>query len=697
MKYLDEKLRQQIEQILLGILPFSLPKTTSPSFKIHYMGSRKETVFAEWLDFLIPFLEHEEEAVQKRCWQAILGWLPEVGRRWYLELLANPQLPIRHKEKLLAEIANLARIPVEDCYQIFSAKLWKEAAQPKEAFLNMIAIFMKQKSWRGVGSEIKCSFALTFGGLPFEWKNEDEAENIRLKLSKFFPDSALNFANYFPWDVANTKWRNWAIQRLREAISRLSNQHIDEWDYRKIEMLPADVKKIFTDKQVELARSRENRETAKRIREYKKRDQANVQATIENCLDHAQKLREFTNSHPDIHHKRSWRKLWLEIGLEGLSDRQSSVHRLLYYLKTDKPLPNYKVFGDIYAEVYNHLQKQFSQEEIDFFARLQTNLFKVETYFKGLRDQETERQRKTEERKETKQKQQQDKQAEHERLFQYWQNLIEQRCRQIVNIFNGLFDADISPDAVLAGEVSGFFASIQSSGSSYPSLGQSLRLSQSLTLRQCLNLDIQTHLTLEEGDDEKEWKATYRSANFLVWHELCHLVGTSLVDPLVQQALGHAPDYSKSIDAQAREVVIDALAMRFGEIFYVHPNKKRVVATTAQRRNIMLNSHLAAVRRVIRWYSKKTREEGDDVFLSRLGSELNIHLLSLNKTEFNSLRESLKRLHIDKPTFSFDKLYQSALECDPQTAPIRQDLSDPDIEEDQNQFNEPHLRLVETG
>lgn len=699
MKYLDEHLRQQIEQILLGILPFGLPETTSPSFKIHYMGSRKETVFAEWLDFLVPFLGHEEEAVQKRCWRAILEWLPEVGRDWYLELLSTPRLSINHKEKLLAEIANFERIPVENCWQIFSTKLWEKSTQPKETFLNMTTIFMKQKSWRGVGNEIKLSFALTFSEFPFGWKNEDEVENIRTKLSKFFPNSALTFAIYFPWKETNEKWKNWAIQRVHDSISHLSNQYIDEWNndwnYRNIEMFPADVKKIFTDKQIELAQAREKRETAKQIRENEKNDQAEIEKTIKDCLDRAQKLHEFSASHPDIHHKRSWRQLWLEIDLISLSFHQTSVYALLYYFQKDKQPSDYWARDRyIYTEIYNHLRQQFNQDDIDFFARLQASLIKIGAYFKKLKDQKEQRQHKEAEREIVEQKKRQDKQEERERLFQHWQNLIEQRCRQIVNIFNGIFDADISPDAVLDGEVSGTFASIQSGGSSYPSLGQSLRLNQTLALRQFLSLDLQTYLTLEEGDDEKEWQATYRSTNFLVWHELCHLVSPALIDSLVKQTLDHTPDYSELIDAQAREVIIDGLAIRFGEMFYVHSDKNRMIATADQRRNIMLRSHAEMVNRVIRWYRKKAREDGDDVFLSRLESELNIHIMSLNKPEFNSLLKSLRRLHPNK-RLPFDELYRLAQKCDPQTVPVRQSLSD--IEEDQKQFNRSPLKLVKTA
>lgn len=699
MKYLDENLRQQIEQILLGTLPFDLPQTTNPYFKTNYMGSRKDKVFAEWLDFLIPFLEYKEEIVQERCWRVISEWLPKFGNIWYLELLSRPELPISYKEKLLAEIANSKFALEVSPYNIFAAKLWEKATRPKEAFLNTIAIFMKRKSWISVGSEIRNSFALTFNQLPFEWEDENEAETVRTKLAKFFPNNAMSFAIYFPWGKTNEKWETWAIQRVHDSISRLSNSAIDEWNsdwnHRHIEMFPADIKKIFTDKQEELTQSRKKRRMAKLISENRKNDQAKIEQTIKDCLDHAQKLREFSASHPDLHYKKSWRQLWLEIGLNGLSARQSSVYILLHYLEKDKQLPNYQVYDrHVYTEIYNHLQKRFNQDDINFFGRLQVSLVKIEYYFKELKNREEQRRHKAEEHKVAEQKRQQDKQEERERSFQYWQNLIEQRCRQIVNIFNGIFDADISPDAVLDGEVSGTFASIQSGGSSYPSLGQSLRLNQTLALRQFLSLDLQTHLMLEEGDDEKEWQATYRSTNFLVWHELCHLVSPALIDSLVKQILDHTPDYSELVDAQAREVVIDGLAIRFGETFYVHSDTNRMIATADQRRNIMLRSHAEMVNRVIRWYRKKEQEDGDDVFLSRLESELKIHSMSSNEPQFNSLRQSLRRLRPNK-RLHFDELYQLAQKCDPQTVLVRQSLAD--TEEDQEQFNRSNLELVKTA
>jgi len=202
------------------------------------------------------------------------------------------------------------------------------------------------------------------------------------------------------------------------------------------------------------------------------------------------------------------------------------------------------------------------------------------------------------------------------------QEIIERRCRQIVKVFNGLFDCEIDPDAVLNGQVTGVYATIQSMPAS-----TGMRLEQCLLLTQTLHqiLEGRTWLELEEGDDEQEMRDAFESANILVWHELCHLVRPSAVDDLLK-GVALPPDADEATQAQARELVLDALAMRLGQIAYVHPSLgEDFPRTEEQRLQLMRRSLSAMARRVVRHLGQADLQPGQREFILRLAAELQVH------------------------------------------------------------------------
>jgi len=212
--------------------------------------------------------------------------------------------------------------------------------------------------------------------------------------------------------------------------------------------------------------------------------------------------------------------------------------------------------------------------------------------------------------------------AEAVRREQYdaWQARIEQRCRQIVTVCNGVFGLEIEPSAVLNGEVQGFFASITSAQSSY---GNCLSLHLDIRLEMQLHAIVdRTWLDLEEGDEEPEWKRALASANFLVWHELAHLVEPSVATGTI----GDLSSCPEEVQAHAREVVIDAMAILLGESVYAHPGQYKDPVTTAmERKQIMLDSHNAMGRRLLAYFRGKELTPSQAEFIKRFYAELVFH------------------------------------------------------------------------
>lgn len=210
--------------------------------------------------------------------------------------------------------------------------------------------------------------------------------------------------------------------------------------------------------------------------------------------------------------------------------------------------------------------------------------------------------------------------------FELWKEKIAGRCRQIVSVFNGIFDFAIDSDALLSGEINGEYASIHSVAPSGGGMGLHQELRQALELRYCTG-DERTWLEIEAGGNETEWQAAYDSENFLVWHELAHLVDKDVIERCIDSVVSAESKESllgggygviiendeDLIRKQAREVVIDAIAMNLGEAFYVHSDKTRFVATQLGRKINMLKSYLVLANRILR-----SCDDGNQFLICRL-------------------------------------------------------------------------------
>ncbi len=198
--------------------------------------------------------------------------------------------------------------------------------------------------------------------------------------------------------------------------------------------------------------------------------------------------------------------------------------------------------------------------------------------------------------------------------------LIGQRVRQIVRVFNGLFDLEIDWEAVLSGEVTGEYGSIHSAEGE--GIGQTIR--QELRVAECLHMlkGDRTWLELEEGDSEDEMFDAFETANFIAWHELSHLVTPSVIVACLQ-AVEAPPDLSKEQQTQAREVVIDALAFRLGATFYMNqaPRKPLVVSEMA-RLHIMRVSLSCTARRLVRHLQDEVLDSSQQSLILRIHAEL---------------------------------------------------------------------------
>lgn len=203
--------------------------------------------------------------------------------------------------------------------------------------------------------------------------------------------------------------------------------------------------------------------------------------------------------------------------------------------------------------------------------------------------------------------------------FEKWQECIADRCRRIVRVFNGFFGLDIDPEAVLAGEIE-TFASVES-----PS--PSMKLAQAIQMKPLMAQHLlrdRTWLTIEEGEREAEWTATFSSANLLVWHELGHLI-----DPAWLKQFFSTIDMASWSDEQrahATETVIDALAMRLGTMLYVHSASLPLLLKPEDRQHAMLNSHLAMAERVVAYCASQEALAPEwHILLVREIAELEVH------------------------------------------------------------------------
>lgn len=196
---------------------------------------------------------------------------------------------------------------------------------------------------------------------------------------------------------------------------------------------------------------------------------------------------------------------------------------------------------------------------------------------------------------------------------------IGQRCRQIVTVFNGHFDLEVEPGAVLKGQVSGWNAPLHSVTAPLfsPHVSNALRL---------ISPEPNSNwLELSDPNDEDDMRLTFESANLLVWHELCHLADPQAIDDILRNVL--LPDDSNGqILAHAREVVIDGLAFEMGRWLYVHqPKGQFIPGLPTERAKLMYRSLASFSRRICRVGYPLTLDQ--KLIIVRLWGELQTHAL----------------------------------------------------------------------
>lgn len=183
--------------------------------------------------------------------------------------------------------------------------------------------------------------------------------------------------------------------------------------------------------------------------------------------------------------------------------------------------------------------------------------------------------------------------------FEIMREAIAQRCRQIVTVFNGLFDLEIDSDTVMR------------------------------------------ELGIKVGDDKQAMRLIFESANLLVWHELCHLADPAVVREMLR-SVSLPARASQTDKTHAREVVIDALAMLMGRIMYAHPvTGQSIPRTEAHRENLMITGLLALTRRV---GQPSDGPIGPDqrAYVLRLAAELETKALNGSEASENRLKHLMR-------------------------------------------------------
>ncbi len=201
---------------------------------------------------------------------------------------------------------------------------------------------------------------------------------------------------------------------------------------------------------------------------------------------------------------------------------------------------------------------------------------------------------------------------------------VYKRCRRIVLVFNGLFGADVDPEAVFNGDPEAAMAQ--------PSPKAGLKL----TSRDCADLhsldNEHNWFDLGQMDSPEERADALSSVNLLVWHQLCHALAGEELDRALEFAAQNAGTGTddENLSRQAHELVYDALAMHFGATFYAHQKPGAGLAKTpAERKDLMFEALEAWARRVAR-----IDDQPGDPYCPR--SDLGLRILAM--LEFHDLK-----------------------------------------------------------
>jgi hypothetical protein len=199
---------------------------------------------------------------------------------------------------------------------------------------------------------------------------------------------------------------------------------------------------------------------------------------------------------------------------------------------------------------------------------------------------------------------------------------LDQRCRQIVTVFNGLLDLEIDSKSVLEGAISGDHALLHSFQR------QTLSAKDIQAYRHEMGgfLPGSTWLEIEDGQEAYEMRWVFESANLLVWHELCQLADPKVVSAILRMV--QLPIEKRRL-AHAREIVIDALAFEMGRSLYAHPvSGQAIPRSVGERCKLMCDALVATSQRLCLLRRQGEPDLNQKLFILRIWGELQTHALN---------------------------------------------------------------------
>ncbi|MDP3771285.1 MAG: hypothetical protein Q8R16_03220 [bacterium] len=424
---------------------------------------------------------------------------------------------------------------------------------------------------------------LTFTPNAIAWQDPDAVGDVRERLWRHYARTSLESFLIFPWQGVEQPWVVRAVAFVQETIDR-----------------------YFSDEKRNLGTAR------RRLQD------------MERWFKEHTKYQGFHHTVPD--ELRAWLDVrYVSLGVQNEEheqrqeqerrDKQREVNRRLVD-EFRREFPSTQIaLSAVSAE--RALQVQWALQALQGAGAVADGDEHVQRAVQRLIDGHARRRQREEHAAEERRAHEQRNHARIER----WRTRIEDRCSRIVTVFNGVFGLQIDPHAVLEGAVSGEYASISSSASH---VGMQLVLRQEQRLLQCMVAKTGTWLSIEEGEDEEEAKATYASANFLIWHELAHLANPSVV----AEVLGERFTGDGAATAQARELVVDAVGLGLGRMLYVHPGfdaPRAYIVDPQERLRVMAGSHRTLVRRIVSRHAGTSPDLKTVCLLARLRAAQDVH------------------------------------------------------------------------
>ncbi|MBI4434669.1 hypothetical protein HY635_02535 [Candidatus Uhrbacteria bacterium] len=484
---------------------------------------------------------------------------------------------------------------------------------------------------------------LTFTPNAIAWHGPDAVGDVREQLWGHYTGASLDYLLIFPWQGVEQSWAARAVAFVQETIDR----------YLSVEKRNVDTaRRRLQGMEWLLQRRTEDREfhhtVPNELRAWLDGRYASLGVQSEEHVQHQEQERRDEQREVNRRLVDEFRQEFssTQIALDAVSAERA--------LQVQRALQSLHRVGDI--AVGDERAQRAVQRLIDGHARRRQR-----------EERAAEERRALEQRNHTR--------IERGRAH------IDDRCSRIVTVFNGVFGFRIDPHAVLEGAVSGEYASISSGA---PRVGVQLVLRQEQRLLQCMVVKEGTWLSIEEGEDEEEAKATYASANFLIWHELAHLANPSVV----AEVLGERFTGDDAVTAQARELVVDAVGLELGRTLYVHPGfdvPRAYIVDPQERLRVMVSSHRTLVRRIMGRYAGTSPDLKTVCLLARLRAAQDVHrALQPGGSRLSALAGAGELLvGREELMVRYRALYERALRLDVSTLSFRGSLGEGEDQEEE--------------